>query len=107
MTEYEIEKEQVTSLILLRSKLAYSTKGQHSWSFSDDELKSLIKIKPRTLDELGVIKGFPRAGKRVNSYGSLIVDIFNGRNFSDFKVTASDQDLEVEGIIKPLKSFSK
>lgn len=107
MTEYEIEKEQVASLILLRSKLAYSTKSQHSWSFSNDELKSLVKVKPKTLDELGVIKGFPRAGKRVEAYGSLIVDIFNGRNFSDFKVTGNDEKLEVEGIIKPLKSFSK
>lgn len=86
------EKEQVEALLKLRSKLAFESKSKHSWSFSDEELKRLVIAKPKTLDALGEIKGFPRTGKRVQAYGQLIIDIFNGIGCDDIKVEVIGED---------------
>lgn len=93
------EKEQIEALLKLRSKLAFEAKTKHSWSFSDDELKRLVIAKPRTLDALGELKGFPREGKRVKAYGQLIIDIFNGIGCDDIKVEVlSEDDIKVTPI---------
>lgn len=89
----------------LRSKLAFAKKGKHSWSFSDVELESLLKAKPKTLEELGVIKGFPRKGKRVEAYGSSIIDIFNGKGIDSFSVKSKGEDIEVSTVLKKASFF--
>lgn len=96
-------------LLQLRSKLAYETKNKHSWSFSDKELENLLKVKPKDLKTLTTIPGFPKTGKRVASYGKIIVDIFNSKPIHDFKVKMSSngESLDVDEIMKPLSHFSK
>ena len=102
--EYFIEK-----LLQLRSKLAYETKNKHSWSFSDKEMNNLLKVKPKDLKTLSTIPGFPRDGKRVSSYGQVIVHIFNSKPIHDFKVKMSSngESLDVEEVMKPLSAFKK
>ena len=95
------------NLLLLRSKLAFSNTTGHSWQFSDVELERLLKAQPRTLDELGAIKGFPRDGKRVKAYGKLIIDIFNNSEYIDFDVKQNGTELNVKGIMQPLSSFTR
>lgn len=93
-------------LLDLRSKLAYEKTGSHSYSFSDDELESLLKSRPKTLDELGKIKGFPREGKRVEKFGSNIVDIFV-RQVDSFIVTNINNNLRVRTKLRMSTAFSK
>lgn len=94
-------------LLKLRSNLAYATKNNHSWSFSDEELSRLLKAKPKTLDELGKIKGFPRDGKRVKSYGKSIIDIFNCKDVKDFKVEVKGDKVSVTSEMKKSNAFGK
>lgn len=101
------EQKQKEALLNLRSELAYKVKGNHSWSFGDKELTELLKIKPKTLDELGKIKGFPRDGKRVKAYGNLIVDIFNNKDYSKFDVEVKGDSIKVTGVMKRISVFGK
>lgn len=89
----------------LRSKLAFAENQKHSYSFSDEELDRLLRIRPKTLDELGKIKGFPRSGKRVKSFGQLIVDIFNGKSVENINVSTTPTDLKVTYELKKSSSF--
>lgn len=84
-------------LLELRSKLAYNEKEKHSFSFSDEELERLLKEQPKSLDDLGKIKGFPRKGKRVSAYGQYIVDIFNNKG-NGFTISGNSDDLKVSTI---------
>ena len=96
-----------SKLLALRSKLAYATKNSHSWSFGDSEMDLLLKHRPRTLEDLGKLKGFPRTGKRVASYGQSIVDIFNGIEIDDFNVEFKHDSLTVNPVIVTSQFFSK
>lgn len=69
------EKERL--LRKLRGHLAYKKQVEPYKIFRDLELKLLLKIEPKTLEELAKIKGFPIKGKRVNCWGQSIIDIFN------------------------------
>lgn len=73
----------------LRSKLSMDKQGNHSFSFSDEELETLLKEKPKTLNDLGKIKGFPRKGKRVERFGIDIINIFKGTKKSVIKTSKS------------------
>lgn len=96
-------------LLDLRSKLAYASKGEHSWSFSDRELRDLLLKKPRTIEELTSIKGFPKNGKRVNSFGKQILEIFNSPDrIQDFNIHVNKQgNLEVTTVLARSNSFTK
>ena len=98
------EKE---ALLALRSELSYKTKGNHSWSFSDEELERLLNNKPKSLDELGRIKGFPRDGKRVAAFGNQIVDIFLGKNIKRFEVKIDGDDVSARTVLAESHSFIK
>lgn len=98
------EKE---ALLELRSELSYKTKGNHSWSFSDEELDRLLSAKPKSLDELGKLKGFPRDGKRVNAFGQQIVDIFLGKNIKSFDVKVEGDDVKARTVLSESHSFTK
>lgn len=71
----------------LRGHLAYAKQMKPYQVFTDENLKDLLKAKPKTLGELKQIKGFPEDGARVNKYGQAIVDIFNKADkIEDFTV---------------------
>jgi len=64
-------------LLELRSRIAKSTKGATYLIFNDKELEELLLKRPRSIEELSKIKGFPLKGKRVTTYGKDLVKIFN------------------------------
>lgn len=72
----QIEKDR---LLELRSKVA-KREGQSTYLvFNDNELEVILNERPKTLEELSKIKGFPKDGKRVKAYGIELVSIFDGR----------------------------
>ena len=66
-------------LLKLRSDVAKSNHGATYLIFNDREMEELVKIKPKSIEELGKIKGFPINGKRVQAYGNRLVSIFVGK----------------------------
>lgn len=89
----------------LRGHLAYSKQVKPYVIFKDEELEKLLKAEPKTLDELGKIKGFPREGKRVTGFGQSIVDIFTKtEQVEDFSVKL-DKDGDPVSVTK-LKRMS-
>lgn len=72
----------------LRGHLAYKASMEPYKVFRDTELELLLKIRPKTIEELCKIKGFPKDGARVTKYGASIIDIFNRPNMiDDFEVS--------------------
>lgn len=96
------------SLLRLRSYLTHEAKGHSSFSFSDEEFESLMKFKPRKLEDFKKfkIKGFPYSGKRVKSFGLIICDIFNGKNFKSFVIKSNSKgEVKVQGQIEKSAAF--
>lgn len=91
-------------LLELRSQISYKN-SNHSWSFTDEQLEDLLKVQPKTLDELGTIKGFPRDGKRVKAYGKVIISIFNNVDIDKFKVYSDDDSMIVKIDLKQSSVF--
>lgn len=91
----------------LRGHLAYSKQVKPYAIFKDEELDRLIKVEPKTLDELATIKGFPRQGKRVTGFGQSIVDIFTKTDqVEDFRVKLDkDGDPVSETKLKRMSLF--
>lgn len=81
----------------LRGHLAYAKQVKPYVIFKDEELKEILSKRPKTLDELSTIKGFPREGKRVEKWGQSIVDIFTKtEKIADFELkTDSDGEPSV------------
>lgn len=92
-------------LYKLRSKLAYETKNRNSWSFSNEELENLLKVKPKTLEELATVKGFPIDGKRVKAFGKDILDIFKGVPIKEFGIKLEGEVLTVKQELTKSRSF--
>lgn len=44
--------------------------------FRDEDIQSLVKAKPKSIDALVKIKGFPKDGQRVSKYGEDIISFF-------------------------------
>lgn len=66
-------------LIELRSEVAKEN-GQSTYLvFNDEEMETILDVRPKTIDELSKIKGFPKDGKRVAAYGQRLVNIFDAR----------------------------
>lgn len=66
-------------LIELRSEIAREN-GQSTYLvFNDEEMEVILDKRPKTIEELGQIKGFPKDGKRVAAYGERLVKIFDAR----------------------------
>jgi len=91
----------------LRGHLAYKKQVKPYVIFKDAELVDILKVEPRTLDELATIKGFPRQGARVTKWGQSIVDIFNKTDeVEDFEITVDkDGDLVVNTVVKMMEMF--
>lgn len=71
----------------LRGHLAYKVGMEPYKVFRDQELDLLLEKRPKTLEELAKLKGFPKDGARVTKYGKAIIDIFNrSGQIDDFNV---------------------
>ena len=80
MTERELLEK-------LRGHLAYKSRMEPYKVFRDVELELLLQARPKTIEALARIKGFPRDGARVTKYGKSIIDIFNRPgDIDDFEV---------------------
>lgn len=74
----------------LRSALIGQMHVQPYIIYDDNTLQLLLEKKPKTMEELTSIKGFPKGGKRVSSFGAQILAIFNDADsISDFSVSES------------------
>lgn len=91
------EKEQ---LIKLRSEVAKRS-GQSTYLVPNDkEIEVLLKVRPKTIQELTALKGFPLKGKRVASYGQAIVDIFT-KDIQQVNYTGAGDSIRVVCDLKP------
>lgn len=61
----------------LRGSLAHKAQMEPFKVFTDEMLGELLQKKPRTLEELATVKGFPKDGARVTKYGADIIAVFN------------------------------
>jgi len=67
----------------LRSKLVGLNRTLPYTVYRDADIEALLKAQPRTLDDLGKIKGFPYAGKRFKNYGESILAVFTKQDAID------------------------
>ena len=63
----------------LRNRLALKNGIAQYSVFKDEQLEELLKRKPKTIDELVSIKGFPKNGARVAKWGQDIIRVFQYR----------------------------
>lgn len=88
-------------LLQLRSKLVSALHVQPYIIYDDDTIELLLKKKPKTLDDLKDIKGFPEKGKRFKGFGAQIVAIFNDTdNVGEFNV---DSDGSISQLPKKME----
>ena len=75
-----MSRQQEKDLLLeLRSSIAKRS-GQSTYLvYNDEELETLLGARPKSIEELAKIKGFPKDGKRVEAYGRDLVSIFTGK----------------------------
>lgn len=69
--------EQRQALVNLRAQLVGSMHVQPFTIYQDATIEALLKAKPKTLEALSKVKGFPAKGKRVQGFGEAVVAIFN------------------------------
>ena len=91
----------------LRGHLAYAKKCEPYKIFRDVELNLLLGNKPKTIEELSELKGFPRDGKRVTCWGESIIKIFNKpEDIKDFEVTLDTDGFPIAiPILKKMELF--
>lgn len=96
------EKQQ---LLELRRQVAKKS-GQATYLVPNDkEIEMLLKVRPKNIEELTSIKGFPKTGKRVAAYGQAIIDIFT-KGISSISVTGSGEDLVTRTTLRSSSIFS-
>ena len=101
------DNEELILLKKLRGHLAYKKQVKPYVIFRDKELFSLIMCRPKTLDELAFIPGFPRDGSRLNKWGDAIIAIFNrGSEIEDFKISSDENgEDKIELVLKKMEMF--
>lgn len=98
---YTREKE---LLINLRSKLVGEKHTLPYTIYTDDTIEELLKVRPKSIEELSKVKGFPAKGKRVKGFGEAVVAIFTSE-IKDFKLEIKDGKPEVTTVLKKMKVF--
>jgi len=93
----------------LRSQMVSLKKFEPFRIYRDEEIENLLIAKPKTLEELAKVPGFPAGGARVTKYGNAIVAIFNKPStISEFKVHVdAEGDPVAEVVVKNMSFFSK
>lgn len=69
--------EQRQALINLRAQLVGTMHVQPFTIYQDTTIEALLAAKPKTLEELAKVKGFPAKGKRMQGFGEAVVAIFD------------------------------
>lgn len=101
-----MEKKQRKLLLELRSRLVGEMHVQPFTIYNDVTIEELLRRKPRTLEDLSEVKGFPKTGKRIKGFGELVVAIFNNTDsISEIEVNVNGKDAGVSCKLKQLASF--
>lgn len=74
-----IEKQRKL-LVELRRKLVGKRHTLPYTIYRDEDIDSLIKAQPHTIEELEEVKGFPKGGLRIKGFGTAILEVFNNTN---------------------------
>jgi superfamily II DNA helicase RecQ len=61
----------------MRGYLAYKNGVKPFVVFKDSDIPALLERKPRKVEDLALIKGFPLEGARVEKYGKDICSVFD------------------------------
>lgn len=72
-----MRSEQKRLLEELRSALVGELHTQPFTIYNDNVIEELLKVQPKTLEELATVKGFPTNGKRIKCFGKAVIKIFN------------------------------
>lgn len=89
-------------LLELRSKLVGEMHVQPFTVYNDSTIEELLAARPKTLEELAGVKGFPANGKRIAGFGEAVVAIFSNKDVTDFKV---DSSTGVETVLQRMEAF--
>lgn len=95
-TQRKLLKELRSKLVGVKTTLPYTI-------YRDADIEALVKAQPKTLDDLGKIKGFPSQGKRYKNYGESILAVFrNPSAIESFEIDETKPVAEI--IVKAVKS---
>lgn len=88
----------------LRSTLIGELHVQPYIIYDDNTIELLLQKRPKTLDELKEVKGFPEKGKRFSTFGKQIVEIFsNPGAIADFKLRSGDVNNPIDIVPKKIE----
>lgn len=84
-------------LLDLRSQMVSALHTYPYTIYKDSDIENLLKAQPKSIAELGAVKGFPKQGKRVKGFGESIVKIFTDTdNCETTKIkTNTNGDVEI------------
>lgn len=90
----------------LRGNLVGALHTQPFTIYNDETIEELLKVQPRSIEELCTVKGFPKDGKRVKNFGESIIAIFTDTDsISDFKIIGESENHFSVNTIKKIKAF--
>ena len=91
-------------LLKLRSEVAKKSGQSTYWVPNDNEIEMLLKVRPKTIEELTSLKGFPVKGKRVAAYGNAIIDIFT-KKVSKIEINGQGEDIKARAGLESTSIF--
>lgn len=90
----------------LRSKLVGTNKTLPYTIYRDKDIEALLKAQPKTLEDLGKIKGFPIDGVRHKNYGESILKVFIDPNsISTFELDTSRPKPVIKTVARKVHAF--
>ena len=90
-------------LVDLRSEIISAFHTLPYTVYTDETLELLLVAKPKTIEELAEIKGFPAEGKRIKGFGEAIVAIFDDSKEIKSITVKDSEEGEEEEIITELE----
>lgn len=91
-------------LLKLRSEVAKKS-GQSTYLVPNDkEIEMLLKVRPKNIEELTALKGFPKTGKRVAAYGQAVIDIFT-KKVSKIEISGQGESMSARAGLESTSIF--
>lgn len=89
-----------------RNRLSVLKKTRPYQIFDNDSIENVLKAQPKTLGELGKVKGFPKEGKRIKGYGEAVISIIkNPTIINEVVLEESNGEIETKIILKKSNMF--
>ena len=95
-------------LLDLRSSLIGKLNTMPYCIYTDEAIEALLNAKPKTIDELTKVKGFPKEGKRVKGFGEAILAIFNNTDQIEgftLNTEGKDEGMSVGTTLRRISAF--